>query len=114
VESLDLGSFPALSHITLHGMGTPFQQAVENSGTISVRTIRYLLAWNTGTGSLKELESIILAAMPKMPMLRRVEVQLSGLRYALQAAREKNWRRDIEETVPELVKRGMLSVELDC
>ncbi|KAJ6506946.1 hypothetical protein C8R45DRAFT_1090600 [Mycena sanguinolenta] len=110
VRSLDLSSFPSLSHLTLQGVGPPLRQAVENSGTINLRTIFYPLPWRSGMDSVKELETIVLAA--KMPMLRRVRVEVSALLDAPDDLQTFDWVGDIKSMMPDLEKRGILDVTL--
>ncbi|KAF8191027.1 hypothetical protein K438DRAFT_1970773 [Mycena galopus ATCC 62051] len=110
VRSLDLGLFPELSHITLQNVGPALHQAIENSGTIHVRTISYLLPWIRGTDSVKQLETTILAA--EMPMLRRVEVRIDALFCAPERMQGFDWVADVREKMPQLVNRGILDVTL--
>ncbi|KAJ6478972.1 hypothetical protein C8R45DRAFT_357675 [Mycena sanguinolenta] len=110
VRSLDLGSFPSLSHLTLQNVGPPLQQAMENSGTMSIRTICYLLPWISGTESVKELETIVLAA--NMPMLRRVRVEVNALLDAPDDMQIFDWVGDVKAKMPHLEKRGILDVTL--
>ncbi|KAF8188940.1 hypothetical protein K438DRAFT_1936240 [Mycena galopus ATCC 62051] len=110
IESIDFGSFPVLSHIILQNVGPALQRAVENSGTIYVRTICYSLTWISGTDSVMHLEAAILAAM--MPMLQRVEVQINGLCLSPTEYPITDWAAQIREKMPQLDKRGILDITL--
>ncbi|KAJ7909150.1 hypothetical protein B0H13DRAFT_2015103 [Mycena leptocephala] len=107
VETLDLGSIPALTHLSLRGMGNALQWTMERSRPSNVRTICYCLASWTGTTGLKAVEPWILAA--KMPALQRVDVKVIFDQY--NKFSRTQWSTLIEDSMPQLVKRGILAIQ---
>ncbi|KAJ6562072.1 hypothetical protein B0H19DRAFT_92520 [Mycena capillaripes] len=111
VPSLDFGSFPALSCLRLGGVGKRLQQAIERSGTnTTIHTISYRLLWIGWEGNLRQLESIISAA--KMPALRRVEIEIVASSRGQGPQTDGDWVRGVEETMPQLAERGILTIEV--
>ncbi|KAJ6566520.1 hypothetical protein B0H19DRAFT_1257728 [Mycena capillaripes] len=103
VERLDLSEFTALSHVTLRGVGEGFQRGMERSGASTVRTMCCPLRWMSSGNSarLSLLESILVA---KMPLLQRVEMQITALND-----------RDkisvlVKKQMPQIVGKGILVI----
>ncbi|KAJ6538011.1 hypothetical protein B0H19DRAFT_1270388 [Mycena capillaripes] len=74
VESLDFGSMPALSHITLWSMTAPLVEAIARARTL--RTIRFYVSLPEDALQLLNIEAVISAA--DMPALQRVELRVYG------------------------------------
>jgi len=140
LESLDFGSFPALSNITIRGFHSTLaalQHALQRSRRNTIRTICYYLYLSPDgdMAVLPGLEACILAA--DMPALRRVEVtafrpvdyrRRSSKTFLLRqrmpkvfksaaapvttptARSDAEWRLHIEEKMPQLVERGILAI----
>jgi hypothetical protein len=111
VAALDLGAFPALSWLTLNGVGMPLQHALERSWIMTLQTISYRLLWVGWEKNLRQLESMLSGAVEKMPRLRLVAVtivvsEISGPQT------NAEWRGAIGERMPQLVGRGILEIEV--
>ncbi|KAJ6538053.1 hypothetical protein B0H19DRAFT_1270425 [Mycena capillaripes] len=74
MESLDLGSLPALSHITLCRAKALYVEAIARARTL--RTIFFYIFLPEDTMELPDVEAILLAA--DMPALQKVELQVYG------------------------------------
>ncbi|KAF8203497.1 hypothetical protein K438DRAFT_1964977 [Mycena galopus ATCC 62051] len=112
VATLDLGAFPALSHLTLSGVGTSLQRAFERSWVSTLQTISYRLLWVGWEGNLRQLDTMLAGAVGKMPALRRVEVAIfvSGMGKGRGPQSEEEWRRLIGEKMPRLAGREILVI----
>ncbi|KAF7359622.1 hypothetical protein MVEN_00686000 [Mycena venus] len=76
VATRDLGAFPARMYLTLSGVGTPLQRALERSWMSTLQTISCRLLWVGWEGSLRQLDAMRAGVMGKMPALRRVKVAI--------------------------------------
>ncbi|KAF7339020.1 hypothetical protein MVEN_01978200 [Mycena venus] len=114
VATLDLGAFPALSRLTLGGVGTPLQRAFERSWISTLQTISYRLLWIGWEGNLRQLDAMLAGAVGKMPALRRVEVTIvvSGMGKDRGPQSEEEWREMIGEKMPRLAGRGILEIKV--
>ncbi|KAJ6550099.1 hypothetical protein B0H19DRAFT_1160361 [Mycena capillaripes] len=109
---LDLASFPALSHVTLVGVGRGVQEVLERSGASNVRTICHrITSIDVQSGLLQGLESVVLSA--NLPALRQVEMHIIMLRGSASFSNAE-WRSHINMAMPQLEGRGMLVMRFEA
>ncbi|KAJ6454371.1 hypothetical protein C8R45DRAFT_601828 [Mycena sanguinolenta] len=111
LDSLDLGSIPALSHLIVRGEGSAVQHVMERSRESNVHTVCHLLGAWRGTGCspiLQKFQSSILSA--NMPRLRRVEVKVI-LQFNKHSYAE--WESLIRDSMPQLSKSRILAIIFD-
>ncbi|KAF8191007.1 hypothetical protein K438DRAFT_1970754 [Mycena galopus ATCC 62051] len=110
LDTLDLGSLPALAHIEVRGAGSSLQHFMERSRESNVHTICYRLgAWQgkAGLPNLQTLESSVLAA--NMPRLRRVEVKVIMDSYNKYTHAE--WIPLIQDSMSQIAQTGFLAIK---
>ena len=114
MASLDLGAFPALSWLTLNGVGTPLQHALERSWIMSIQTISYRLLWVAWEKNLRQLESMLSGSVETMPRLSSVAVTIvvGGIPRGRGPQTDAEWKDAIRERMPQLVRRGILEIEV--
>ncbi|KAJ6538015.1 hypothetical protein B0H19DRAFT_1270392 [Mycena capillaripes] len=132
-ESLELGSLPALSHITLWGATAPLVKAIARAKTL--RTICFYVFLPKDAMELPNVEAILLSA--DMPALQRVELQVywpsehrdsstiaqwtsvfKSKVFRAEAVEEPpvhgstEWVALVEEKMPQLMERGILDIRV--
>ncbi|KAJ6538021.1 hypothetical protein B0H19DRAFT_376696 [Mycena capillaripes] len=132
-ESLDFGSLPALSHITLWSATAPLVKAIARAKTL--RTICFYIFLPKDAMELPNVEAILVAA--DMPALQRVELQVYGpskyrnkstIAQWTSVVKTKVFRAEavekpsvhgstelvalVEEKMPQLTERGILDIRV--
>ncbi|KAF7360851.1 hypothetical protein MSAN_01114500 [Mycena sanguinolenta] len=112
LDSLDLGSLPGLSHLTVRGQGSAVQHILQRSRESNVRMICYLLgSWRGSACSpiLQSFQSSVLSA--NMPKLHRVEVKMIINQFNIHSYAE--WTSLIRDSMSQLSKSGILAITFD-